>query len=74
MNPRSSLASENNGVAQTGVTLFYTINPFGPSAGRVSRSGLLLITFSHNIVYVRIDVSSLPKKGCRPRAYRKKKN
>ena len=31
----SSLVSENNGVAQTGVTLSYTINPFGPSAGCV---------------------------------------
>ena len=29
VNTRSSLAWENNGVSQTGVTLFYTINPFG---------------------------------------------
>ena len=29
---RSSFASENNGVAQTGMTLFYPINPFGPMA------------------------------------------
>ena len=34
---RSSLAWENNGITQTGVTLSYTINPFGPTAGRVSR-------------------------------------
>ena len=47
-NARSSLASENNGVAQTGVTLFYTINPFGPSAGRVSRcmSGCMFVILS----------------------------
>ena len=34
---RSSLAGKNNGISQTGVTLFYAINPFRPSAGRVSR-------------------------------------
>ena len=34
---RSSLAWENNGISQTGVTLFYAINPVRPSAGRVSR-------------------------------------
>ena len=32
---RSSLASENNGIPQTGLTLAYKINPFGPSDGRV---------------------------------------
>ena len=37
---RSGLASENNGIAQTGVTLFYTINPFGPSGG-----GAFLVSF-----------------------------
>ena len=34
---RSGLASEHNEISQTGVTLFYTINPFGPSARRASR-------------------------------------
>ena len=34
---RSGLATKNNGISQTGVTLFYAINPFRPSAGRVSR-------------------------------------
>ena len=29
--------SKGNGISQTGVTLFYAINPFRPSAGRVSR-------------------------------------
>ena len=33
----SSFAFENNRAVQTGVTLFYMINPFGPSAGRLSR-------------------------------------
>ena len=32
---RSSLASENNGIPQTGLTLVNMINPFSPSAGRV---------------------------------------
>ena len=45
VNPRSSLSSENNGVAQTGVTLFCTINPFGPSAGCVSRVFLFVCLF-----------------------------
>ena len=36
---RSSVAWENNGipVPQTGLSLVHTINPFGPSPGRVSR-------------------------------------
>ena len=34
---RNGLAWENNGISQTGVILFYTINPSGPSAERVSR-------------------------------------
>ena len=32
-----SQGTGNNGISQTGVTLFYAINPFRPSAGRVSR-------------------------------------
>ena len=35
--PEVGLASETNGSSETRVTFFYTINPFGPSAGRGSR-------------------------------------
>ena len=44
----SNLAWGHNGIAQTGVTLAYTINPFGPSAGRVFVG--CCIFFSSNFV------------------------
>ena len=52
---RSCLAGENNAMAQTGVTLFYTINPFGPRAEGVFRVILFVCLFVMSSVVLLED-------------------
>ena len=57
---RSSLAWENNGIPQTGLTLAYTINPYGPSTGHVSRYflNLFLPTFKQRYFFFFFSIKN----------------